>query len=87
MVTVILCVFLLSYMYGEGKSNYFKGSILVLTYLVVIVGFYLSGYSSFDTMGVDRFDTLATGFPPGTSRNTETETFRTIGRGMGGRAY
>lgn len=23
-ITVILCVFLLSYMYGEGKSNYFK---------------------------------------------------------------
>jgi len=26
MVTVILCVFLLSYMYGEGKSNYFSKS-------------------------------------------------------------
>lgn len=24
LVTVILCVVLLSYMYGEGKSNYFK---------------------------------------------------------------
>lgn len=24
LVTVILCVFLLAYMYGEGKSNYFK---------------------------------------------------------------
>ena len=44
MVTVILCVFLLSYMYGEGKSNYFKGSILILSYLVVIVGFYLAGH-------------------------------------------
>ncbi|KAI9725320.1 MAG: hypothetical protein M1828_003335 [Chrysothrix sp. TS-e1954] len=44
MVTVILCVFLLSYMYGEGKSNYFKGSILILSYLVVIVGFYLTGF-------------------------------------------
>lgn len=43
MVTVILCVFLLSYMYGEGKSNYFKGSILILSYLVVIVGFFVSG--------------------------------------------
>ena len=43
MVTVILCVFLLSYMYGEGKSNYFKGSILILSYLVVIVGFYVAG--------------------------------------------
>jgi hypothetical protein len=44
MVTVILCIFLLNYMYGEGKSNYFKGSILILAYLVVIVGFWFSGY-------------------------------------------
>lgn len=61
MVTVILCVFLLSYVYGEGKSNYFKGSILVLTYLVVVIGFYLTGYSNIDTMGVNRLDTLAVG--------------------------
>ncbi|PGH13702.1 calcium/proton exchanger [Polytolypa hystricis UAMH7299] len=59
MITVILCVFLLSYMYGEGKSNYFKGSILVLTYLFVVIGFYLSGYSTQENMGVDPFDTLA----------------------------
>ena len=50
MVTVILCVFLLSYMYGEGKSNYFKGSILILSYLVVIVGFYLTGFDNMGTM-------------------------------------
>ncbi|KAL2000911.1 hypothetical protein VTN02DRAFT_2465 [Thermoascus thermophilus] len=62
MVTIILCVFLLSYMYGEGKSNYFKGSILVLTYLVVVIGFYLSGYNNLDVlMGVDSYDTLALG--------------------------
>jgi Ca2+:H+ antiporter len=59
MVTVILCVFLLSYMYSEGKSNYFKGGILILTYLVVIMGFYYSGYTRFDMMGVDPTDTLA----------------------------
>jgi Ca2+:H+ antiporter len=59
MVTVILCVFLLSYMYSEGKSNYFKGGILILTYLVVIMGFYYSGYTRFDVMGVDPTDTLA----------------------------
>jgi Ca2+:H+ antiporter len=59
MVTVILCVFLLSYMYGEGKSNYFKGSILVLTYLVVVVGFYFSGFTTFNIMGGDMNDTLA----------------------------
>ncbi|KAK0710794.1 Sodium/calcium exchanger protein-domain-containing protein [Lasiosphaeris hirsuta] len=63
MVTVILCVFLLSYMYGEGKSNYFKGSILLLSYLVVVIGYYFSSFgtildsqpeiSRFDTMGND----------------------------------
>jgi len=51
MVTVILCVFLLSYMYGEGKSNYFKGSIFILSYLVVVVGFYFAGYSNVDSGG------------------------------------
>ncbi|KAL5333592.1 Sodium/calcium exchanger protein-domain-containing protein [Aspergillus crustosus] len=80
MITVILCVFLLSYVYGEGKSNYFKGSVLVLTYLVVVIGFYLSGYSNMDTMGVDRFDTLAIG-------PTKSEKFYTIGRSRRGVAY
>ncbi|KAL8243550.1 hypothetical protein R6Q59_009808 [Mikania micrantha] len=61
MVTVILCVFLLSHVYSEGKSNYFKGSILVLTYLVVVVGFFFSGYRrmDFELMGVNPSDTLA----------------------------
>jgi Ca2+:H+ antiporter len=59
MVTVILCVFLLSYLVNEGKSNYFKGSILVMTYLVVLMGFYYSGYTTMDTLGVDPYDTLA----------------------------
>ncbi|OJJ46344.1 hypothetical protein ASPZODRAFT_132415 [Penicilliopsis zonata CBS 506.65] len=80
MIAVILCVFLLSYVYGEGKSNYFKGSILVLTYLVVVIGFYLAGYSNMDTMGVDRFDTLAIG-------PTKPETFYTVGRSTSGFAY
>jgi len=51
MVTVILCVFLLSYMYGEGKSNYFKGSIFILSYLVVVVGFYYAGFSNAQSGG------------------------------------
>lgn len=80
MITVILCVFLLSYVYGEGKSNYFKGSILVLTYLVVILGFYLSGYSNMESMGVDRFDTLALG-------PNLPEKFYTIGHTRAGVAY
>lgn len=80
MITVILCVFLLSYVYGEGKSNYFKGSILVLTYLVIISGFYLSGYSNLDNMGIDRFDTLALG-------TSQSQKFYTIGRTRAGAAY
>jgi Ca2+:H+ antiporter len=79
MITVILCVFLLSYVYGEGKSNYFKGSILVLTYLVVIIGFYLSGYNDLETLGIDRFDTLALG--------AKQQKFYTIGQGSSGIAY
>lgn len=62
MVTVILCVFLLSYMYGEGKSNYFKGSILILSYLVVMIGFYFSGFDAGNN--VNMYDTLALGASP-----------------------
>ncbi|KAI9793148.1 MAG: hypothetical protein M1833_000833 [Piccolia ochrophora] len=76
MVTVILCVFLLSYMYGEGKSNYFKGSILILSYLVVMVGFYLSGATGAD-MIERRFDEW----------DTTTQTFKTVGQSRSGRAY
>jgi Ca2+:H+ antiporter len=61
MVTVILCVFLLSYTYGEGKSNYFKGSILILAYLVVMAGFYISGYDIVEIMDAAR----AVGSRPG----------------------
>jgi hypothetical protein len=38
--TVFLSVFLLSYVYIEGKSTYFKGSILTLAYCVFIASFY-----------------------------------------------
>jgi Ca2+:H+ antiporter len=89
MVTVILCVFLLSYMYGEGKSNYFKGSILILSYLVVIVGFFLSGFNDFDRMGVDPTDTLALGGLM--ESQLQSMKFTTYGGGLGGgrggRAY
>jgi Ca2+:H+ antiporter len=83
MVTVILCVFLLSYMYGEGKSNYFKGSILILSYLVVIAGFYLSGFNDLQRMGVDPMDTLALGGLV----EQQSMSFKTSGRGRSGAAY
>jgi Ca2+:H+ antiporter len=84
MVTVILCVFLLSYMYGEGKSNYFKGSILLLSYLVVVVGYYFSGYgTSLDNpeAGISRFDTLAG------DGQWMSYSFKTVGRGSSGVAF
>jgi len=70
MVTVILSVFLLSYVYGEGKSNYFKGSILVLTYLVIVVGFWQAGISrTMDFSGVNRFEKVSTYYTVGQFAN------------------
>ncbi|KAI1438558.1 calcium permease [Xylaria sp. CBS 124048] len=80
MVTVILCVFLLSYMYGEGKSNYFKGSILLLTYLVVVIGFYYSGLTDdLPEVSTSRFDTLGS--------DGVWKTYKTIGRVGGAPLY
>ena len=74
MVGVVRWVFLVSYVYGEGKSNYFKGSILVLTYLVIIVGFYLAGYSNeIEMIGVARWG--------------DSKGFHTVGRSTSGRAW
>ncbi|KAL2131463.1 hypothetical protein VTI74DRAFT_5093 [Chaetomium olivicolor] len=84
MVTVILCVFLLSYMYGEGKSNYFKGSILLLSYLVVVVGYYFSGYGTSlenPQLGVSRFDTM------GRDGQWMSYSFKTVGRSPSGVAF
>lgn len=84
MVTVILCVFLLSYMYGEGKSNYFKGSILILSYLVVVAGFYLSGFNNdLERRGVNSMDTLALGGLV----DLQSATFKTVGNRRSGPAY
>ncbi|CAG8558892.1 7578_t:CDS:2 [Funneliformis mosseae] len=38
--SVVFSVFLLTYTYIEGKSNYFKGSILILSYSVLMAGFF-----------------------------------------------
>ncbi|KAG0202622.1 hypothetical protein BGX28_004913 [Mortierella sp. GBA30] len=38
--SMIFSVFLLTYTYIEGKSNYFKGSILILSYCVLMAGFF-----------------------------------------------
>ncbi|KAI8885270.1 hypothetical protein K501DRAFT_246441 [Backusella circina FSU 941] len=39
-ISVVFSVFLLTYTYQEGKANYFKGSILILSYVVLVAGFY-----------------------------------------------
>ncbi|KAK2610234.1 hypothetical protein N8I77_003684 [Diaporthe amygdali] len=86
MVTVILCVFLLSYMYGEGKSNYFKGSILLLSYLVVVTGYYFTGFGvGIDSMGAEsRFDVWNAEAGGWTSWENSRESFKTIGRSTSG---
>ncbi|KAG0199373.1 hypothetical protein BGX33_011678 [Mortierella sp. NVP41] len=38
--SMLFSVFLLTYTYIEGKSNYFKGSILILSYFVLMAGFF-----------------------------------------------
>ena len=81
MVTVILGVFLMGWVVGEGKSNYFKGSTLIFTYLVITVGFWFSGYGDPQTMvpiGETRFGSAAV---------VHGEMFKTVGRGMSGRAW
>ncbi|KAG0041382.1 hypothetical protein BGZ83_001885 [Gryganskiella cystojenkinii] len=41
-ISMLFSVFLLTYTYIEGKSNYFKGSILILSYCVLMAGFFYS---------------------------------------------
>ncbi|KAG9046632.1 hypothetical protein FS837_003954 [Tulasnella sp. UAMH 9824] len=41
-IAIIFSIFLLTYTYIEAKSNYHRGSILVLSYLVLTSGFYFA---------------------------------------------
>ncbi|KAJ7202806.1 hypothetical protein GGX14DRAFT_652913 [Mycena pura] len=41
-VAIILSMFLMTYTYIEAKSNYHRGSILILSYLVLLAGFYFA---------------------------------------------
>lgn len=40
-IATLMSIYLFTYIYAEGKSNYFKGVILMLIYAVVLAGFYL----------------------------------------------
>ncbi|CAG8511324.1 10801_t:CDS:10 [Funneliformis caledonium] len=50
--SVVFSVFLLTYTYIEGKSNYFKGSILILSYLVLMAGFFYAPDTAYDSYNV-----------------------------------
>jgi len=47
-ISIILAVFLMTYTYIEAKSNYHRGSILILSYLVLLAGFYFAPHYSGD---------------------------------------
>lgn len=55
MIAIILSIFLLTYTYIEARSNYHRGSILVLAYIVLIMGFY---YAPSKGLGDDNIDLL-----------------------------
>ena len=41
-IAIIFSIFLLTYTYIEARSNYHRGSILVLSYLVLMTGFFFA---------------------------------------------
>ncbi|RXW24468.1 hypothetical protein EST38_g1371 [Candolleomyces aberdarensis] len=47
-IALILSMFLMTYTYIEAKSNYHRGSILILSYLVLLSGFYFAPPTSVD---------------------------------------
>jgi len=55
-VVIILSIFLLTYTYIEAKSNYYRGSILILSYLVLTSGFFFAPHranAELDSMVID----------------------------------
>ncbi|KAF8158253.1 hypothetical protein B0H34DRAFT_656500 [Crassisporium funariophilum] len=47
-IVIILAMFLMTYTYIEAKSNYHRGSILILSYLVLTAGFYFAPATALD---------------------------------------
>lgn len=50
-IAIIFAVFLLTYMLTESRSNYYRGTILILSYLVLTAGFYFAPIRSHDNSG------------------------------------
>ncbi|BEJ18138.1 hypothetical protein CspHIS471_0704150 [Cutaneotrichosporon sp. HIS471] len=51
-IAIILGIFLLTYTYIEARANYHRGSILVLSYCVLMLGFYFAPVRPVDDEGV-----------------------------------
>ncbi|KAF9013380.1 hypothetical protein BDQ17DRAFT_1419537 [Cyathus striatus] len=47
-IALVLSMFLMTYTYIEAKSNYHRGSILIMSYLVLTAGFYFAPPSAVD---------------------------------------
>ncbi len=41
-IACLMSVYMFTYVYAEGKSNYFKGSILILLYIGIMFGFFIA---------------------------------------------
>lgn len=55
LIATVASVFMFTYLYAEGKSNYFKGSVLILLYVIVIFGFYFQGLvDNWDSIEINR---------------------------------
>ncbi|KAK6453659.1 Ca2+/H+ antiporter [Scheffersomyces xylosifermentans] len=54
-IATLISIYLFTYIYAEGKSNYFKGVILILIYVVVLIGFWFN----------DKIETLDDGYNGG----------------------
>ncbi|TID30691.1 hypothetical protein CANINC_000607 [Pichia inconspicua] len=57
-IASLLGVYMFTYIYTEGKSNYFKGSILIFLYIILISGFYLA--IDIDNQGVTSYSPIQT---------------------------
>ncbi|KAI0731979.1 hypothetical protein C8Q72DRAFT_185394 [Fomitopsis betulina] len=58
-IVIILSVFLLTYCYIEAKSNYHRGSILILSYLVLVSGFYFAPREKEDEIDLATLSTVS----------------------------
>ncbi|TFY70337.1 hypothetical protein EVG20_g2669 [Dentipellis fragilis] len=64
-IVIILSIFLLTYTYIEAKANYHRGSILILSYLVLVAGFFFAPrHESQDVEDTLMFDGIVTSSLP-----------------------